>query len=49
MSSIRIMMSYTVAMEILLPSYSEMTVGVEKMLYKSQMILFLVANGQNYF
>ena len=33
----------------LVPSCSEITVGVEKMLYKSQMIIFLVANGQNYF
>ena len=28
---------------------SEMTVGAEKMLNKNQMIIFLVANGQNYF
>ena len=33
----------------LAPSCSEMTVGVEKMLYKSQTIIFLVENGQKYF
>ena len=30
-------------------SKSEMTVGIEKMLYESQMIIFFVENGQKYF
>ena len=51
--SLRIMMSHTVAMEIVCITQVgsilfRKTVVVEKILYKSQLIIFLVENGQKY-